>query len=412
MNLRSLFAAVCCFAACAQGEDGGHGVEDARTAYSGPLFPYLTMSDPDVGSGDGFGRSAEELALWGYMSAAGAEFIPPRFSHALPFNGEYAIVQFIERKATRGYLSITASWGVIDRTGSLVVPARYAYIEPFTDGMGRAIPSDGSETGFINISGEMAIPWDITGLGFDLTGGFSEGLARVAVASPKGAGQAALLQGYIDPSGAQVIAPRFNSVSDFHEGLAAAQPQDGVGFGFIDRAGSFVIEPQFDNAGSFSERLAWVSREGRYGYIDRAGAVVIPFRYDAAGNFSEGMAAVRIGGSFGFIDSNGDPIVEPKYDAVGRFAEGRAAVGMKSEIGYLWGFIDSVGDEVLPIQYANWEAPVFRHGLALVQVKVEQRSTERWNRGAIVDVYVSGYIDLAGKWVYGPIAGPWYSFVS
>src|SRR5256885_2208062 len=46
---------------------------------------------------------------------------------------------------------------------------------------------------------------------------------------------------------------------------------DGSGWGFIDSRGKNAIAPRFESVLPFSEGLAAVKREGRWGYIDRKG---------------------------------------------------------------------------------------------------------------------------------------------
>jgi len=69
---------------------------------------------------------------------------------------------------------------------------------------------------------------------FDLTYGFSEGLAAV---------QTGKKWGYIDAAGKIVIAPQeFWNVKPFHNGLAQVQTKD-TGVGYIDRSGKYVWGP-------------------------------------------------------------------------------------------------------------------------------------------------------------------------
>jgi hypothetical protein len=103
---------------------------------------------------------------------------------------------------------------------------------------------------------------------------FSEGLAVVAVA---GTSKEDLVferkyQGFIGPDGKFVIPPKppteaqkvkdfeTYSYSDFHEGLARIHINDASGMdGFIDRAGKIVVPLKFDTMSDFSEGLAFAS---------------------------------------------------------------------------------------------------------------------------------------------------------
>jgi hypothetical protein len=65
---------------------------------------------------------------------------------------------------------------------------------------------------------------------FDLTYGFSEGLAAVRIGDK---------WGYVDPSGRMVVPlEKFKTADAFHNGLARVTT--GQGFGYIDKTGKMV----------------------------------------------------------------------------------------------------------------------------------------------------------------------------
>ena len=84
--------------------------------------------------------------------------------------------------------------------------------------------------------------------------------------------------GYVDTTGAVVIAARLTNTWGFSEGLAAVRVGDK--WGYIDRAGRFVIEPQFDADNRFDfvdgfwGGIAPARRGDEKGYIDRTGHFV------------------------------------------------------------------------------------------------------------------------------------------
>lgn len=96
--------------------------------------------------------------------------------------------------------------------------------------------------------------------------------------------------------------PRFSRMKPFSEGLAAVEA-DGR-WGYIDTSGALVIAPAFDMAGPFSEGLAVVRVEGRYGFADKAGRVVIEPQYDHATGFRNGTATVQKDGETQLLDRN------------------------------------------------------------------------------------------------------------
>ena len=135
---------------------------------------------------------------------------------------------------------------------------------------------------------------------------------------------------------------------------------------------SVIVPPTYGNAMSFSEGMAAVAENMNYnwGYINTEGDLVIPLQYREVKSFSDGLAAVLQSNSdgdngWGFIDKVGNVIVPfGRYDFVESFSEGFAAVGNRN--GGYW-FIDTQGNEVMA--YATTRP--FSDGLALVGVHDE-----------------------------------------
>lgn len=209
-------------------------------------------------------------------------------------------------------------------------------------------------------------------------------------------------------SGQQLLAPIFDYIGGFRDGLALVK-QNGR-FGYINPTGKIVIPLQFEDAESFSEGLAKVVRGGKIGYIDRSGMVIINFEYDVADSFGGGLAAVvkngkktilnkygapitkvsldaifsfsqekqlRLivkGGKKGVIDQEGNMLTGFEYDEVFDFTEGFAVV----EKNGLRGYIDRRGKTLTPIEFET--AVDFSEGFAAVGHKGKY-----------------GYIDTSGK---------------
>lgn len=260
------------------------------------------------------------------------------------------------------------------------------------------------------------------------------------------------LWGYIDRTGTLVIAPQFDGVDDFHDGIARVRIHGAARF--IDAAGKPVALPTFDRVGEFSEGLAAVNtgekREsnlgllmepGKWGYIDHGGKLVIPMRFTAADAFSEGLAAVRGKEASGFIDRHGKLVIRAGFDTTTHFSEGISMLSLHGHrryidktghtlptptldddagkdfsegyaavsIGGKWGYIDATGKLAIAAQYIDAED--FSSGLAAVQLPID-RATETpckeeqssWTSGKKF-----GYIDRKGAVVVQPqfdVAGP------
>lgn len=108
--------------------------------------------------------------------------------------------------------------------------------------------------------------------------------------------------GYMDESGKVVIPAKFNSASDFSEGLAAVSPgPEGGGFCFIDKSGA-KVSPLFDYVSEFFNGVAVagksVPRQRLFArahgshYIDKTFKVISP-AFAEAGAFHGNVAVVR-----------------------------------------------------------------------------------------------------------------------
>ena len=108
--------------------------------------------------------------------------------------------------------------------------------------------------------------------------------------------------------------------------------QDAGGWGLADASGHPVVAPSFDEIGPYGEGLFPFRRDGRWGYIDARGTVVIAPRFLYAEPFSEGRAAAaesedpRRGALYGYIDRTGRFVVTPQFVSARPFALGVADV--------------------------------------------------------------------------------------
>ena len=427
----------------------------APADYDGPLFPFLTkvtseLPEPTTEMGKAFGYTESELHRWGYLSVDGKTVLPPIYHHAWPFSGDQAVVQVLERRESTNSIKVLQSYGVIDRSGAFTAEARFNKIEPFSEGLARAIlpspmfvePDDTTlYRGYIDATGTMAFASEMDKEG-KYAGDFSEGLAwfhpPIAMTqarqwlTPKDleiftsfgmSDEDAVVRsdstpkGFIDRTGAIAIDPKFKQVHPFTQGLAAVQIYADEQWGFITPKGAWAIEAQYAWVRPFSEDLAVFTNDLKTcGYLNRKGKVVIPATFSRCELFSEGVAVVRVDGAFQVINRKGkvlpllDQLPEGEIASVGAMTEGLLPVRMTVDDKKKWGFVDRKGALVIPFTFTSWEAPVFSNGLALATIHVEEPSTQEWNKGKIVDVKKQGYIDRTGKWVYGPLAGPWMSW--
>jgi hypothetical protein len=180
-------------------------------------------------------------------------------------------------------------------------------------------------------------------------------------------------RGYIDDKGNLVIKTQYEESGQFHEGLAQVcvgnceimhrmKSSEVPGhrdykFGFIDEDGKLIVNPRFDSVTDFSEGLAAVcigddcnfsshTGDRKWGYIDKTGATIIPSQFDSAAAFKEGLAAVDVGGKYGYINESGKFVIDPQFDGAFDFQNGIAWVQLRtngSDIPNAAGYIDKTG---------------------------------------------------------------------
>ena len=199
------------------------------------------------------------------------------------------------------------------------------------------IKSRGSLHGFEDRNGNeiIACKWKSA---FD----FHDGLARVENEDWK--------WGFINETGEEIIPCKWRSVSDFSDGLARVE--DYYGTGYIDKTGKVIIPCKFKNSLDFHDGMArsYSFDIDKWGYIDRTGKLVIPYIWDKAQDFSDGFAFVRKGYDQYYINKYGHIEITLKCMEAEHFHEGFARI--KGLNNFKWGLIDKKGKEVVQ---CNWD---------------------------------------------------------
>lgn len=243
---------------------------------------------------------------WGYIDKTGQLIIPMRFTRAESFSEGLAAIRDGDRGA------------FIDHSGKIVFEVPLDATLGFHEGIAGVLYR-GALAYFDRTGRKISPP-----LGYGPKNySFSEGLVPVDIKGKIG---------FMDRAGKLVIAPQFEDAEDFREGLAPVKvrsdettwcPRDESGsrkgftmkWGFVDKTGKVVIAPQYESVSSFSEGLAAINNCDEAFFIDKTGKKVISGTFEYASPFAGGLARVDVptknGLQWGYIDKSGKMIWGP-----------------------------------------------------------------------------------------------------
>lgn len=300
--------------------------------------------------------AAQQNKKWGFIDASGKWAIEPQYDNVKYFNSGYALVLKDDQ------------WHYIDKKGQILdIPATNEKLYDFEEGV--ALFRNGDKIGLLGTDGKLVLEPT-----YDAIKDIKNGHAKIK----KGE-----LWGMIDTKGKEIIPAEYedidntwspNGVSGKKGGVSGIvyngsfNPIDGATnvwtfqgdskltyaekdkkVGFVDSSGKWVIEPQFDKARAFSDGLAPVANGKNWGYINEKGEMVIEPQFRDAEVFSDGLAPVK-NKDWGFIDTSGKLVIPMEYD----ITAGLAFLAGKNEKGFIngfarvktkkgWGFLDTTG---------------------------------------------------------------------
>lgn len=282
----------------------------------------------------------EQDLSWMIPAAAAVLCVPFLFMSVVV---EYFVVRrFIAREDWRlvwrwSWIANAITYGLII-SGILVVLVN-VHLGTFED-----------KLGYIDLSGKF---W-LQPRGTSNNGNYADGLAPVEINGK---------WGYVNKSGAYVIAPQFEDAKSFSDGLA--QVRIGNSEGFINEKGQVVIKPQFAKTKPFTQSLACVCVGKKWGFVDKKGVFIIKPQYDQTASFAEGRAAVKIGDLWSYVGPSGQLVIKPNYETAGKFSEGLACV---FSTGNGWQCIDYSGHVVFSMPARCW-GENFSEGLAVFSIR-------------------------------------------
>lgn len=193
-------------------------------------------------------------------------------------------------------------YGYLDRSGSWRIPPRYNYAANFSEGL--AYTLIGFEKTYVDSMGREA---------FSLGSRQTSGRATMIRERMLGVVRNDAYIEFLDRTGKLVFDKKDAGIEmqPFSEGLAAFEDNQGHD-GFLDRTGAVAIAPTFDAVGSFSQGVATARKGDLWGYIDKKGAWAIEPAFAEALPFRpEGLAKVKTrGGWWTWIRTDGTMLWE------------------------------------------------------------------------------------------------------
>ncbi|MGV3603022.1 MAG: WG repeat-containing protein [Dyadobacter fermentans] len=230
--------------------------------------------------------------------------------------GQYDIYARKDKKHIYVENKSTYKTAIYDYAGKQLLPYKYKTVSPFVEGMAQVSTRlEGKELlGYINEQFEEVIPCQYTWVN-DFVDGFTivsdnEGykvidksnttikrvpvpensnigpLDRYFTLNQQGAAPHIVLSGLLSNKGDLIMAPKYENIRPFKEGLAAVE-LDGK-WGFIDTAGKEVISPRFDQVTDFQNGRS-VAGDKQYGLfvsvIDKNGKILNSASYRSIRGF-------------------------------------------------------------------------------------------------------------------------------
>lgn len=137
-------------------------------------------------------------------------------------------------------------------------------------------------------------------------------------------------------------------------------------YGCLNSKGDIVVPFIYQALELGGNGMLRARMDNKYGMIDTNGKVIIPCMYNNIGVFSNGLASINTTEGNGFINIKNEVAIPCIYYIVTEgFREGRAAVTLKGDKQRKYGYIDTLGNVVIPFIY--FRAYSFNNGKALVE---------------------------------------------
>lgn len=325
-------------------ENGGFGAKDLKTnkVIVKPQYSEVSMVG-DLLKLKQIGANA------GYIDESGKYVIEPQFDQVWDFKDNKAIVRLREKLS------------YIDKSGKMIadVPESESPYRSNNEEIYAWMDENG-KFGFSKAGGEV----NVIANQYDFATSFEGKVARVNVGARYDADNyfyAGGKWGIIDQSNSNVVAPGYELILPFKNGIAP--------FNIGGQAEYSLCE------GECTEYVYYTCKGGKWGLVHENGSIIQEASYDYLGTFGENYL-IRIGDNYGIIDNTGKVLYEPKLQFDIPISEEQLfsteRTFLKVEENGKSGVIDHKGSWLIAanftdVQPATGDSP-FQEGLALVNI--------------------------------------------
>jgi hypothetical protein len=268
--------------------------------------------------------------LLGFYSAKMKEILPLEFQEIIM--GEYTSDLMVKKKG---------KVGMMDLLGNLLIPFKYEKLKLVHEyGNPKIIYATlKGKIGIIDDRENVVIPFE-----FEEINQVQVGVNYKAKKKGK--------VGLIDKSGEWIIQAQFDDIALTKDGEFSAS-QKGK-WGYFLTNDKQIVDFKYDEPITILGPDLLVKIEKKQGISDRTGKEIIAPQYDQIQAFdASNRSVVVLNNKYGLIDREDNIIATPTYDYISSGGEpGFYMVGYRSNFSNTFGFINSKGEEVLPIKYS------------------------------------------------------------
>lgn len=212
-------------------------------------------------------------------------------------------------------------WGLLDMEArETLIAASYDDLTPHNDYL--ILARRGEQVGLLDLQGKEVLP-----VTYSQIGACRDGLFWVA--TPNEDDSLSLHKWRCIDAQGNDKTPR--GYKECYESLEAGvfRVYDGIKEGLCDLQGNEIIPPTFDSIYEFHHGVAVVCRNGHMGAIDASGNIVVPIIYDNLWNFLHDTTLACRDGKWGAVDRTGREVIPCRYQSTdSRIRNGYAKVGI------------------------------------------------------------------------------------